>query len=93
MKQAPTTWYDRLIKFLLDNGFCMGKVDTTLFIKRKGKNICIDDIIFGATNESLCEESINLIKEELETSMMGGLTFFLRLQPIKVYSPTIQIWE
>ena len=35
LKQAPRAWYDRLRKFLLDNGFSMGKADTTLFIKHK----------------------------------------------------------
>ena len=33
LKQAPRAWYERLSKFLLENGFSMGKVDTTLFIK------------------------------------------------------------
>ena len=33
LKQAPRAWYERLSKFLLENGFSMGKVNTTLFIK------------------------------------------------------------
>ena len=38
----------------------MGKIDTTLFIKTKENymllvQMYIDDIIFGATNVSLCE--------------------------------------
>ena len=38
----------------------MGKTDTTLFIKTKENDmllvqIYVDDIIFGATNVSLCE--------------------------------------
>ena len=50
---------ERLSKFLLENDFSRGKVDTTLFIKRKDKEILviqiyIDDIIFGSTNEDLC---------------------------------------
>ena len=61
LKQAPRAWYDRLSSFLLENGFVMGKVDTTLFIKHKHHDILVvqiyvDDIIFGATNSSLCEE-------------------------------------
>jgi len=35
LKQAPTAWYERLSKFLLEKGFTRGKVDITLFIKRK----------------------------------------------------------
>nr|CAN62159.1 hypothetical protein VITISV_041771 [Vitis vinifera] len=54
-KQAPRAWYERLSKFLLKNGFKMGKIDTTLFIKTKENDmllvqIYVDDIIFGATN-------------------------------------------
>ena len=33
LKQAPRAWYERLSKFLLENGIKKGKVDTTLFIK------------------------------------------------------------
>ncbi|GJU13046.1 retrovirus-related pol polyprotein from transposon TNT 1-94 [Tanacetum coccineum] len=36
LKQAPRAWYDVLSKFLIDNGFQKGSIDTTLFIKRKG---------------------------------------------------------
>ena len=55
LKQAPRAWYEGLSKFLISNGFKMGKIDTTLFIKPKenGKlvvQIYVDDIIFGATN-------------------------------------------
>ena len=39
--------------------------------------IYIDDIIFGAINESLCQEFTKLIQEEFETSMMDELNFFL----------------
>ena len=56
LKQAPRAWYERLRDFLLSKGFTMGKVDTTLFIKKIGKDlfvlqIYVDDIIFGSTNQ------------------------------------------
>ena len=35
LKQAHRAWYERLSKFLLENGFKMGKIDTNLFIKTK----------------------------------------------------------
>nr|GFD22587.1 retrovirus-related Pol polyprotein from transposon TNT 1-94 [Tanacetum cinerariifolium] len=37
LKQAPRAWYDILSKFLIDSGFQKGSIDTTLFIKKKGK--------------------------------------------------------
>ena len=60
LKQAPRAWFERLSKFLLKNDFKMGKFDTTLFIKIKENDmllvqIYVDDIIFEATNVSLCE--------------------------------------
>ena len=42
--------------------------------------IYVDDIIFGATNQSLCEHFAKEIQSEFEMSMMGELTFFLDLQ-------------
>ena len=57
----------------------------TLFILHKDRNmlivqIYVHDIIFGATNEKLCEEFSKTIQGEFEMSMMGELTFFLGLQ-------------
>ena len=42
--------------------------------------IYVDDIIFGATQDSLCEEFVAAMKGEFEMSMMGELSFFLGLQ-------------
>ena len=62
-----------------------GKVDTTLFIKRKHNDILlvqiyVDDIIFGSTNDSLCKEFSLDMQSEFEMSMMGELKYFLGLQ-------------
>lgn len=38
LKQAPRYSYERLSKFLIDQGYSIWKVDTTLFIKRQGKH-------------------------------------------------------
>ena len=42
--------------------------------------IYVDDIIFRATNVSLCEEFSKCMHSEFEISMMGELDFFLGLQ-------------
>ena len=34
LKQAPRAWYERLQDFLIEKGFTIGKVDTTLFTKK-----------------------------------------------------------
>ncbi|XP_070004811.1 uncharacterized protein [Nicotiana sylvestris] len=46
----------------------------------KRNNVYVDDIIFGATADSLCEEFAKLIGSEFEISMMGELNFFLGIQ-------------
>jgi hypothetical protein len=61
LKQAPRAWYECMQDFLITNGFKVGKADPTLFTKTIAKDlfICqiyVDDIIFGSTNKSTCEE-------------------------------------
>jgi hypothetical protein len=85
LKQAPRAWYERLSKFLLENDFTRGKVDTTLFCKSFKKDILIcqiyvDDIIFGSTKTSLGKEFAKTMQAEFEMSLMGELKFFLGIQ-------------
>jgi len=85
LKQALRAWYERLSSFLVSKGFFRRKVDTTLFRKEFGRHfilvqIFVDDIVFSATNESLCKEFSELMQEEFKMSMMGKLKFFLGLQ-------------
>ena len=66
----------------------MGKVNTTLFIKKIGKDlfvlqIYVDDIIFGSTNQDFCEEFGNIVANEFEMSMIGGLVTSLVLKSSK----------
>ena len=42
--------------------------------------IYVDDIIFGATNVSLCEELAKSMHRKFEMSMMGEHNFFLGFQ-------------
>ena len=85
LKQAPRAWYDRLTAYLTEHGFKRGSADTTLFI-RKDKNsfvivqIYVDDIVFGATNDSLAHSFADEMKAMFEMSMVGELTYFLGLQ-------------
>ena len=52
---------------------------------RKDKNyfvvaqIYVDDIVFGATNDSLAQSFADDIKKMFEMSMVGELTYFLGL--------------
>nr|GEV27498.1 ribonuclease H-like domain, reverse transcriptase, RNA-dependent DNA polymerase [Tanacetum cinerariifolium] len=42
--------------------------------------VYVDDIIFGSTKKSLCDEFEALMHKRFQMSSMGELTFFLRLQ-------------
>ena len=85
IKQAPLTWYDRLKSFLLNSGFKIGKVGTTLIIKHVNKDILIidiyvDDILFGSINDDFYQEFSKTMLTEFEMSYMGELNYFLGLQ-------------
>ena len=85
LKQAPRAWYERHSSFLLENDFIRGKVDSTLFCKniRNDLMICqiyVDDIIFGSTNPSVCQEFSELMQAKFEISLMQEVKFFLGIQ-------------
>ena len=85
LKQAPRAWYERLTKFLINNGYKREGVDKILFIKRFKYEIIIaqiyvDDIVFGSTSQSKLNDFVNQMKNEFEMSMAGELTYFLGLQ-------------
>jgi hypothetical protein len=67
---------------LLKQGFEIGKADATLFTRKVDGHIFVcqiyvDDIIFGSTNETCCEEFSKVMTKRFEMSMMGELKFFL----------------
>jgi hypothetical protein len=85
LKKAPRAWYGRLRGFLFERGFDMGKVDQTLFLLKKGRDILIvqvyvDDIVFGGSSNSLVAMFAKDMSREFEMSMMGELQFFLGLK-------------
>ncbi|GJR43588.1 putative ribonuclease H-like domain-containing protein [Tanacetum coccineum] len=85
LHQAPRAWYETLSTYLIENGFRRGTIDKTLFIKKdKGDillvQVYVDDIIFGSTKKSLCDEFEGLMHKRFQMSSMGELTFFLGLQ-------------
>jgi hypothetical protein len=85
LKQAPRAWYECLRDFFITNGFKVGKADPTLFTKTIAKDlfICqiyVDDIIFGSTNKSSCEEFSRIMIQKLEMSMMREFKYFIGFQ-------------
>jgi hypothetical protein len=80
LKQTPRAWYECLRDFLLTNGFKVGKADPTLFTKTIDKDlfICqiyVDNIIFGSTNKSSCEEFSRIMIQKFDVHD-GGVEVF-----------------
>ncbi|GJY53662.1 putative ribonuclease H-like domain-containing protein [Tanacetum coccineum] len=85
LHQAPRAWYATLSTFLLKSGYRRGTIDKTLFIKKDKNDIMlvqvyVDDIIFGSTKRSWCDEFKALMRSIFQISSIGELTFFLGLQ-------------
>ncbi|GKD48892.1 putative ribonuclease H-like domain-containing protein [Tanacetum coccineum] len=85
LHQAPRAWYATLSTLLWKSGYRRETIDKTLFIKKDKNDIMLvqvylDDIIFGSTKRSWCDEFEALMKSRCQMSSMGELTFFLRLQ-------------
>ncbi|GJT69066.1 retrovirus-related pol polyprotein from transposon TNT 1-94 [Tanacetum coccineum] len=85
LKQAPRAWYDMLSWFLISQDFSKGLVDPTLFICREGKEllpvqIYVDDIIFASSTPELCDLFAKIMCLKFKMSMMGKISFFLRVQ-------------
>ncbi|GKA13734.1 putative ribonuclease H-like domain-containing protein [Tanacetum coccineum] len=75
LHQAPRAWYATLSTFLEKHGYRRGTIDKTLFIKKDKKDIMlvqvyVDDIIFGSTRKSWCNEFEALMKGRFQMSSM-----------------------
>nr|GEV40550.1 putative ribonuclease H-like domain-containing protein [Tanacetum cinerariifolium] len=77
---------EELLQFSLQkNGYRKETIDKTLFIKKDKDNIMlvqvyVDDIIFGSTKKSLCDEFEALMHKRFQMSYIRELTFFLGQQ-------------
>ncbi|GKF57672.1 putative ribonuclease H-like domain-containing protein [Tanacetum coccineum] len=70
LHQAHRAWYATLSTFLEKYGYKMGIMLVQVYD---------DDIIFGSTNKSWCDEFKALMKSRFQMSSMGELIFFLGL--------------
>jgi hypothetical protein len=85
LKQAPRAWYECIRDFLIENSISIGKVDSTLFTRKMGKElfvcqIYVDDIISGSTNASFCEEFSKIMTDRFEMSVIGEFKYCLGFQ-------------
>ncbi|GJT73402.1 putative ribonuclease H-like domain-containing protein [Tanacetum coccineum] len=96
-EQAPRAWYATLSAFLEQGGYRRGTIDKTLFIKKDKKDIMlvqvyVDDIIFGSTKKSLCDEFMALMRSR---STIGSLMYLTVSRPDIMYlkgKPNLGLW-
>nr|GEV40037.1 retrovirus-related Pol polyprotein from transposon TNT 1-94 [Tanacetum cinerariifolium] len=85
LKQVPKAWYETLSTFIIQNKLIRGIIDNTLFIYKSKRDVLliqvyVDDIIFSSTSYKLCKQFKKLMTKKFEMSIIGELTYFLRLQ-------------
>nr|GEX36953.1 retrovirus-related Pol polyprotein from transposon TNT 1-94 [Tanacetum cinerariifolium]GEX40006.1 retrovirus-related Pol polyprotein from transposon TNT 1-94 [Tanacetum cinerariifolium] len=85
LHQAPRAWYATLSTFLERSRYRRGDIDKTLFIKQDKKDnmlvqVYVDDIIFGSTKKSWCDEFEELMKNRFQMSYTSELAFYFGLQ-------------
>ena len=85
LKQAPRYWYAYLEKYLIQQGFERSNANNNIYFKLEKDELLItmvyvDDHIFGCNNDKLGHEFSEVVAREFEMSMIGELSFFLRLQ-------------
>nr|GEX54768.1 ribonuclease H-like domain-containing protein [Tanacetum cinerariifolium] len=93
LHQAPRAWYETLANYLLENGFQMGKIDQTLFIKSQDKYVAEILWKLGLTDEKLASTPIDTKKPLLKDpdgedvdvhtyrSMIGSLMYLTSSRP------------
>ncbi|GJR85600.1 putative ribonuclease H-like domain-containing protein [Tanacetum coccineum] len=80
LHQAPRAWYATLSTFLLKSGYRRGTINKTLFIKKDKNDIMlvqvyVDDIIFGSTKRSWCDEFEALMKNRFQMKIPKKFDF------------------
>ncbi|GJZ18268.1 putative ribonuclease H-like domain-containing protein [Tanacetum coccineum] len=75
LHQAPRSWYETLLTYLLDNGFQRGEIDKTLFIRRDKDDILLVQVCF----QGLVKDDDKDVGAEAD---MNNLDAFMRVSPI-----------
>jgi len=95
LKQAPMAWYERLIEFLVNQGYRKGGSDKILFLKDDNRrlmmtHIYVDDIVFDGMSNEMVQHFFQQMQSKFEMSLVGELAYFLGLQ-VKQMEDTIFI--
>ncbi|GAA0186081.1 hypothetical protein LIER_33369 [Lithospermum erythrorhizon] len=94
LKEAPRAWYERLTKFLTQNGYVRAVVDDTLFVKTEQSSfiaaqVYVDDIIFGWLSDQMAtmmqsgQGMLMIRRAHLEVAFLENQLVVLVQQEIK----------
>lgn len=77
--------YSRLDKYLQQQGFKRGIVDSNIYINIEGENylivvVYVNDIIFRGSSNKMCQDFVKDTKKEFEMSMLNNFSLFIILQ-------------
>jgi hypothetical protein len=85
LKHITKAWYERLDKYLLQQGFKRGMSNNNIYLRIEKYNLLVtvvyvDDIIFSCNNDKSSHKFAQEMSKEFEMSMIGEITFFLGLK-------------
>lgn len=85
LKQAPRAWFDKFSTFLLEFGFVCSKLDPSLFVCIRGKDIImlllyVDDMIITGNSSYLLTTVLEKLNKSFRMKDLGQLSYFLGIQ-------------
>nr|GEY95211.1 retrovirus-related Pol polyprotein from transposon TNT 1-94 [Tanacetum cinerariifolium] len=86
LKQAPRAWYSKIDEFFRKQGFERSNHEPTLYVKKEGSfdliivSLYVDDMIYTGSSMRLISEFKNSMMNMFDTTDLGELHYFLRLQ-------------
>jgi len=83
-KANSPSLYSRLDKYLQQQGFKRGVAENNIYIKTNNEKLLIivvyvDDIIFRSSDDRMRKTFVEEMKNKIEMSLLGELSFFLGL--------------
>ncbi|GAA0150000.1 transmembrane signal receptor [Lithospermum erythrorhizon] len=86
LKQAPRTWFSRIEKHFLDEGFEDNKNEHTPFTKRSREgrmiivSLYVDDLIITGDDEKLIAQFKSSLIKQFDMTNLGGMSYFLEIE-------------
>jgi Reverse transcriptase (RNA-dependent DNA polymerase) len=85
LKQSPQPWFDRISKAMIKEGYLQSNVDLTMFIQRKGGNLCVlivyvDDIVLTDNDTVEMKRIKGNFVTEFEMKDFRPLRYFLGIE-------------